>query len=293
LPTAALAPEPLHPALATMARETRVRRGAVARELDGETVAEGCWRLAGDAFLLCVEGGIRIHYRRGEGVTIDSPAGVDERDLDLWLNGSVHAAVAALNGLLPLHASAVEHRGRIYAFAGPPGAGKSTLAAALGHDGVALWADDTLVLDLAGEGTVVCLPGHKRLKLWPDGVRLAGARAGEQVASDYPKYFAEPARTAATATPLPLAAIYFLEEGPAIAVRPLRPAERIARLDDDHYTARMVAAALDRSGPHRFAQLAALAARVPMARFVRPLDPARFAETRAVIADHIRGASAA
>jgi hypothetical protein len=181
LQTAALAPEPLHPALATMARETRVRRDAVARELDGETVAEGCWRLAGDAFLLSVEGGIRFHYRRGQGVTIDAPAGIDARDLELWLNGSVYAAVAALNGLLPLHASAVEHRGRVYAFAGPPGAGKSTLAAALGHDGVALWADDTLVLDLAGEGTVVCLPGHKRLKLWPDGVRLAGARAGEGV----------------------------------------------------------------------------------------------------------------
>ncbi|MCA1662349.1 MAG: hypothetical protein LC648_09455 [Novosphingobium sp.] len=290
MPQAALALAEPHPAVALMARETRVRRGAAPRAIAGHEVGRDQFLLAGDAYLMRSADGIAIHYRRGEGVTVDAPDDADPRDLDLWLHGSVHAAVAAINGLLPIHASAVVSNGRVHAVSGPAGAGKSTLAAGLGNAGLPLFCDDTLILDVSGEGPVECLPGHKRLKLWPEGVALAGAAAGQLVARDYPKHFAEPAAGSVEAV-LPLAEIVFLEPGERPELCPIAAGERIARLQDDHYTAKLFAQAGGLSRRERFAQLARIAARVPMRRFARPFDPARFGEGCRFVATAIRGAA--
>lgn len=284
---AAPALAPSHPAVALMAHEMRVRRGAVPRAIAGHTVGPDQFLLAGDRYLMRAADGIAVHYRRGEGLTLEAPPDADQRDVSLWLHGSVYAAVAAINGLLPIHASAVTWNGRVHAFSGPPGAGKSTLAAALGAEGMPLFCDDTLVLDLSGHGPVHCLPGHKRLKLWPEGARLAGATPGEEVATDYPKRFAEPIAGAACDV-LPLAAISYLDEGGEPTLRPLGAGERIARLQDDHYTADLFERASGLSRTDRFVQLAGIAARVSMNRFARSLEPARFAEGRAYIAKAIR-----
>ena len=280
-------PQP-HPAVALMARETAVREGPVSRILAGEAVPDDRWALRGEEFLFRTIEGIGLHYRRGDGITLDCPPGIDQRTIALWLNGTLYAAIAALNGLFPFHASAVEHRGRVHAFSGSAGAGKSTLVAALGRAGFAQFCDDTLILDVSGDGPPLCLPGHKRLKLWSEGVALAGVEPGELVAEDYPKHFVEPA-AGTIAEPLPLAELVFLERGDAPLVAPLAGAERIDRLQDDHYTAELWRQANNQPRPAHFATLAALARRIAMQRFVRPFDPARFAESTAFIAAHIRG----
>ena len=291
MPQAALAlPQP-HPALALMARETRVREGAVARVLAGAAVPDDRWALHGEEFLFRTIEGIGLHYRRGAGITMDCPPGIDPRAIALWLNGTLYAAIAALNGLFPFHASAVEHRGRVYAFTGTAGAGKSTLVAALGRAGFAQFCDDTLILDISQDGPPVCLPGHKRLKLWPEGVALAGVEPGELVAEDFRKHFVEPA-AGTIAEPLPLAELVFLERGDTPLVAPLAGAERIDRLQDDHYTAELWRQANPQPRSEHFATLAALARRIAMQRFVRPFDPAQFARGVSFIAAHIRKATA-
>ena len=279
-----------------MARETRVREGSVPRKLAGTALLDDSWALHGDEFAFRTLDGVGLHYRRGAGITLEQPAGIDPRTIELWLNGTLYAAIAALNGLFPLHASAVAYRGRVHAFSGPTGAGKSTLVAALGvtalgRAGFAQFCDDTLILDIAGDGPAVCLPGHKRLKLWPEGVALAGVEPGELVAADYPKHYVAPV-AGSIDEPLPLAELVFLESGSDPLVVPLRGAHRIDRLQDDHYTAQLWHQASDHSRAERFAMLAALARRIPMSRFVRPFDPARFAQSTAFIAAHIRKAPA-
>ena len=279
-----------------MARETRVQESAVPRQLAGVMVPDDRWMLHGEEFLFRTVEGIGLYYRRGAGITLEQPTGTDPRAIALWLNGTLYAAIAALNGLFPLHASAVEHNGRVHAFSGPAGAGKSTLVAALGvaepgRAGFAQFCDDTLILDISGDGPPLCLPGHKRLKLWPEGVALAGVEPGELVATDYPKHFVDPP-AGAIAVPLPLAELVFLERGDEPLISPLSGAERIGRLQDDHYTAELWRQAIDQSRPERFATLAALARRIAMARFVRPFDPARFSASTAIIAAHIRKAPA-
>lgn len=274
---------PEHPGPALLAREARARHGPVPAQLDGQTVGPGEMLLAGNRFLLRTLTGYAYLYVRGEGVTVDRSPQADPAEEQLWLNGSVYAAIAAINGFLPLHASAVVWQGGAYAFTGPSGAGKSTLAAALGRHDMPLLCDDTLVLDISDPQRILCLPGHKRLKLTPQAVTLTGAARQEKVAALVDKHYAEPPGGVLAAT-VPLRQLVFLEDGAGPLIEPIGGARRIARLNDDHYTADIFAMArrLDPAG--RFALIAAIAPRIAMSRFVRPRDPARFAETAAFVA---------
>ena len=162
-----------------MERETRVALGTVPHALFGDPIDPTSWQVLGDRFLLRGEGDHYFHYCIGEGITVERGADADLSEESLWLNGSVYAAIASLNGLLPIHASAVAMGGRVFAFTGPAGAGKSTLVAALGDRGLPMFCDDTLVLDLSDPDRIICLPGHKRMKLRPDALELTGAARQE------------------------------------------------------------------------------------------------------------------
>ena len=269
-----------------MQRETAVQYGPVPHSLSGEPLAEMSWQMLGGAFLLRGEGEHYFLYRKGDGVTVERGQDADVSEESLWLNGSVYAAVASLNGLLPIHASAVAFDGRVFAFSGPAGAGKSTLVAALGRHGLPLFCDDTLVLDLSDPERIVCLPGHKRLKLMPDAIGLTGAMPQEKVSKTVDKHYALPA-TGEVGVALPLGELIFLEEGLGSAVIVLSGAERFVRTTDDHQTAHLFAGARQFDRADEFAHRARLARQIPMARFVRRIDPVRFDEGVALIVEHV------
>lgn len=274
-------------ALALMRRETGLRRGPVPRQLDGQTVAAGHYRLNRNEFLLWTDTGLGFHYRRDCGVRLEQPAPVPAGEIELWHHGSVYAAVAALNGLVPLHASAISHAGRVHAFTGPSGAGKSTLAAGLGRLGFPLFCDDTLLLDLSDPAEVWCLPGHKRLKLCNDALALTGAAGQEKVGGMIDKVYAQPA-AGVESEPLPLAALTSLVDGEALALCPVQGAQRIAMLNDDHYTTDYVALAGGLNRADHLAHLAGLAARIPAWRLTRPRSTGGFADCLKFVASAIR-----
>lgn len=269
-----------------MERETRVSYGPVDFDTFGYTVEPGRSHLEADRFLLRTTDGLSYFYRQGEGITICRGPDADASEELLWLNGSVYSAVACINGLVPIHASAVAHEGKVFAFTGPSGSGKSTLIAALGKLGLPMFCDDTLLLDLSDPERIICLPGHKRLKLTAEALALTGAERAEKVGPDIDKYYAE-APAGDVAASLPLAELIFLEEGAAIAIEPIYGSERFLRAQDDHYTSRLFVAArqLDRSG--QFAHRARLAEQVRMARFTRPWDRCQFEAGVAAAARHI------
>lgn len=267
----------------------RVRYGTTPHCLFDEPLPEASWQMASECFLLRATGDHYFHYRKDEGVTIDRGAGADLSEESLWLNGSVYAAVASLNGLLPIHASAVVHEGSLFAFTGPAGAGKSTLIAALSQHGLPMFCDDTLILDLSDPNRIVGLPGHKRLKLTPEAINLTGATAQEKVARGVDKYYAAPpAGLGDRATPLK--ELLFLESGDCAAILPVTGAERFTRLRDDHYTAHLFAWARRFNRVEQFAHMSRLASQIRMARFVRPFDSSRFAEGADVAYRHVSGA---
>lgn len=273
--------------VALLHRETRVRAGTVPQRLAGHDIPPEFDMLVDDEYVLRTAYGLAYHYRKGEGVTVEREPGSDPATELLFLNGSVYAAVAAINGFLPLHASAVAHGGQVHAFTGPSGAGKSTLSAALGTRGLPLFCDDTLILDLSRPGAIRCLPGHKRLKLWPDAVELAGAAPQERIAADLEKVFAEPA-SGSVEEMLPLAQLVFLEEGEPMRIEPIRGAERLLRFQDDHYTQALFIAASRPNRAERFAQLSRLAVSMEVNRFVRPRDRRQFGDGVDMVERHVR-----
>jgi hypothetical protein len=126
---------------------------------------------------------------------------------------------AALQGLEVFHASAVALGGRVAAFVGSSGTGKTSVAAHLVALGASFVTDDVLAIEAAGD-KVVAHPGPARLSIEdaevrriPEGQRaLLGVPIGR---SD--KLMIEPQPTT---VPLPLAELYFLK----------RPAADVSRV---------------------------------------------------------------
>jgi hypothetical protein len=113
-------------------------------------------------------------------ITVHRAPEADRGLIPVFLEGSVLAHTATAEGLLILHASAVEVEGRGLAIVGQPGAGKSTLAALLCAAGARLVADDALRVDATGAGTV-CFPGALGLRLRPAAVGLRAELRGAAV----------------------------------------------------------------------------------------------------------------
>jgi hypothetical protein len=269
-----------------MEQETRVAYGPVPHSLFGDGLDEASWQLADEQFLLRGERQHYFHYRKGLGITIERGEGADLSEESLWLNGSVYAAIASLNALLPLHASAVAVGEAVFAFAGPAGAGKSTLIAALGDHGFPMFCDDTLVLDLSDPGHILCLPGHKRLKLSAEALELTGARGEEKVSEVVDKYYACPA-AGEVDRPLSLHQLIFLVESSNLSIEPVRGAERFRLIQDEHYTARLFASARQFDRRRQFEHLVMLARQISMSRFLRPRDRSCFAEGVELVVRHM------
>ena len=114
-----------------MSRETRRQYGPVPLALNGRSIEEDQSIFANGKFALRTDNGYSFLYVPGEGILVDRSNDVDASEEQIWLNGRVYAAVACLNGLYPIHASAVAVDGRVHAFTGASGAGKLTLVASL------------------------------------------------------------------------------------------------------------------------------------------------------------------
>lgn len=121
-------------------------------------------RYAGICDVLLDSGRRRIVVHR----SLDGREGM----IPIFLEGNVLANALAADGVLALHASAVEVGGEALAIVGPSGAGKSTLAGLLCAAGARLVADDTLRVDPAGT-RAVCFPGSVGLRLRPAAATVA------------------------------------------------------------------------------------------------------------------------
>lgn len=261
--------------MALLREETRVRYGSVPRVLGTIEVGPEQYALVGDAFLMRTADGLAFHYQRGEGVTVELSSSADPADEGLYLNGSVYAAAAVINGFYPLHASAIAHKGQVIAFCGPSGAGKSTLIAELGRRGYPMFCDDTLITSIPDNGPILALPGHKRLKLTPAALELTGSSREERVAQTIDKFYTMPA-AGTVDQPLPLACLVQLDFAPDTRLETIRGGAAMRALQEEHYTRDLFLAATRPDPVARFAQLARIAQAMRIVRFSRPCAAAEF-----------------
>ena len=137
---------------------------AFARFPPSEREPEQPWvELAGDSVVLRFEG-IRFEVQGGASIAITAPADTAERDVRIWLLGTVAAALLHQRGYLAIHANAVRlPGGEAAAFAGESGAGKSTLAAWMEAAGHEVLTDDLCAIRGIGGGAPSVFEGIPRM----------------------------------------------------------------------------------------------------------------------------------
>ena len=125
------------------------------------------------------------------------------------LVGRVLATALYYDGLLPLHASAVETRDGVIAFLAPKGFGKSTLALALSAGGARLVTDDTLPVEPSAAPQA--WPGVHSLRVNDDALAAVGAARPALDTRDGKRIVSELAPHRLMSRHTPLAAIYLLD----------------------------------------------------------------------------------
>jgi len=146
----------------------------------------------------------------GVGIDYRPLAGADPNILRNFLFGQVLSFALVLQGIEPLHATAVRIDHRAVAFLGDCGFGKSTLAASFLHDDCPILTDDLLLID-GRSGRPHALPGCGRIKLRPDSVPLLDAAGpGTRLNPLTEKQMFALRGDQMEAAPLPLAALFVL-----------------------------------------------------------------------------------
>ena len=190
----------MEPWLRVSGADIAIRRGGVPTALPNPEAESVVWQHAGRRTLLRPPSGVRFLIEDGRTVRYETERGAQASDARAFLLGDAWAVLGWQRGLLPLHASSVTRGRNLHAFVGGPGAGKSTLAAALARHGCPLFTDDILLLDPASfdAGSGPLGHGHGALRLYRQSMALTGSRADRPVRDEpgFPKWYAVPARSA-------------------------------------------------------------------------------------------------
>ncbi len=198
-----------------------------------------------------------------------------EADLHSYFVGPALGCVLRLRGTLCLHASVVKIDNYAVAIVGKKKAGKSTSAAGLAHLGAAILSDDMAVLSEQPDHFEV-QPGYPQIRLWPRSIE-----AIYQASAHLPKVYSHRDKRYLPLGvegetggnfwpwPLPLAAIYCLEEVQADHAEPhieaVAPQDRIMTLVKNTFGSYVVTDAHRRL---EFELLARLSKVIPIRRLV-------------------------
>lgn len=210
-----------------------------------------------------------MSIRSGAEIVVCADADCEVSHLRHLVSGIGLGLALYQRGVFTLHAGAVSIGGRAIAFAGPKGAGKSTLVAALSARGHALLSDDVVALDLPADGAPRVRIGAPNMNLWPDSAAAAGYDLTRlsRICAHSPKLVGTVA-DGQPPEPVPLGAIVFLsgEEGLAQCER-LSPLDAFPQLVGHTHAFRWVERSHDLR--HHLSQCHAVLSQVPVFRLAR------------------------
>lgn len=116
-----------------------------------------------------------------EGVRLEPALPQDDAEAEGLLWGTGQALLLQIQGILPLHIAAVARKGRAIGFVGPPGVGKTSLAAALASRGWSFVCDDIAAVHWNGSGTPLLVPNPPLVRIWGGSVRQLGWDAPDEL----------------------------------------------------------------------------------------------------------------
>jgi len=161
--------------------------------------------------------------KNGDTLIVDADSDdIDPQLLSLYILSEALGLILYQRGLFLLHASAVKIGEQVVIFAGCPGAGKSTTAAAFAKLGYTVLSDDMVAIDLNSGDKPMVYPGFPQIKIWPPTVEGLGYDI-----STLPTLFPGSRKRVIRkpenfpTQPFPLAHIFFLEDGRDFNVTPM------------------------------------------------------------------------
>lgn len=240
----------------------------------------------GGGFVLDLAGIGCFLVRDGREIVLTPAPGADPGLVRLFTVGSAFGMLLHQRGVPVMHGAAIDTGNGAVIVVGETGAGKSTLAAQLGRAGLAVLGDDVMPVWPGRDGGFEVIPGSRVSKLWSDALAGLGVAPDglEPVANRAEKfYFPNPGRI--DGGPRALAGILELatHDGPP-RIAQLSPLEAVRAVAEHTYRPGYVGL-LGREAAH-FRRCAALAARVPVARLLRPRGFAQAGETVALLIRH-------
>jgi len=251
--------------------DVRIVYGNTPRELVGAHVKHDRRQVAPDQFLLNVAGVGRYYVRNGDYVVVEPDGSAEEREIRLFLLGSVMAALLMQRRIMPIHGSAVVLNDRAIIITGGSGAGKSTLLGALRKCGASYLTDDLAAVTFDETGAPWVQSGYPQQKLWRDSALEMGVDISNcpPVESGMDKYFVA-AKEGFCQIPVRLAAVCELraEERREAIISGLAGPEKLAVLMRHTFRKRLLAG-MGLQAAH-FKQCADVAAQIAVSRLVRP-----------------------
>ncbi len=223
--------------------------------------------------------------RDGRHVWAEWSGPVTTEDASAFFLGQILGFVLHLRGHICLHASAVAVECKAVLFAGEPGMGKSSTAAAFADRGCPILADDVSAVKRGPAGELLVMPGFPRVCLWPDsadflyGPGSAGRYPRVQPAEEKLLVRLDTTEGKFRTEPAPLGAIYLLAprtpDESAPRIESVETAQQLLGLIANGY----VSLALGQE--HReeeFRMLGEMGRTAPVRRLVPSNDPEKLGE---------------
>jgi hypothetical protein len=242
------------------------------------------WQIdRGEYFYFLYEDGTTfVVDRSGTQIWSTWPENLTVEDAATYLLGPILGFVLRLRGTVCLHASAIAVDDRVVVLVGAGGAGKSTTAAAFAQRGYPVLSDDVVPLIARGD-TFLVQSAYPRIRLWDNSVSAlyGDADALPRLVPTHPTWdkryldLNDPGYQFQSA-PLPLAAIYYLNErgsDPTLPkIEPMTIQDRLITLVTNTYTNYL----LDKSlRSQEFKILSHLVSQIPMSAITPDLNIAK------------------
>jgi len=144
--------------------DVEIKIGKVPEQLSRVTKKGVKYQATKNEFLIDVDNVAKYYIKNGCEIIVETNKDKIDKEVRLFLLGSVFGALFLQRGLIPIHGSAIKFGNSACIFSGVSGVGKSSLAASFIKKGFSFLADDISVID----NNMHVVPGFPNIKLWKD-----------------------------------------------------------------------------------------------------------------------------